>query len=143
MAKKSLAVGHSAFFQTKPNLAESSFTDCDFQGSNLTSLNATKVEFSDCGLNRVDFSETRFIESCFRAADSRRSTIKGSIFSCCKFESVLFDGVTFKDCIFTDALFIHCRIIDETGKTHLLTKADFEQGSSYAGNQIDECVFVR
>lgn len=125
------------------NLAESSFTDCDFQGSNLTSLNATKVEFSDCGLNRVDFSETRFIESCFRAADSRRSTIKGSIFSCCKFESVLFDGVTFKDCIFTDALFIHCRIIDETGKTHLLTKADFEQGSSYAGNQIDECVFVR
>lgn len=121
------------------NLSESKFADCDFQGSDLTGLNAAKAEFSDCGLNRVDFSETRFIETRFRAADGRRSVIKGSNFSCCKFENVLFDGIAFKDCIFTGALFIHCRIFEE-GRTHSMTAHALNTPGS--GNQIDGCVFV-
>lgn len=118
------------------NMTKSKFYSCTFNGSDLTGMNATSTMFEDCEMDGVDFSESRFVETCFRGGGNPDSfrIIKNCDFTACKFEKVIFENIKFVGCIFDNAIFIDCSL-QRTKHTHL-TKFNFKKLSNTSSNSI-------
>jgi uncharacterized protein YjbI with pentapeptide repeats len=118
------------------------FTDCDFDGADLSRLDLRGAEFHGCSLvEAADLVEAVFRQSDFNNARWRRAKLAAVLFAGCKLTGASFEEAACLGLVFEDSLLVGADLRKLSFRKQQLKQLDFSD-ADLSGCDFRDAVFL-